>query len=296
MPLISGTSNNDTLAGGTGSDTLIGDAGDDRLDGGHGSDTLLGDAGSDTLIGDIGGAGSVFLFGDIVVAHNSFAQDDGWSRQSINPRHVADVNGDGRADIVGFGGNDVYVALGQSDGTFGSMLLAHNSFGYDDGWSSQEVNPRLLGDVNGDGRADIIGFAGDDAKVALGQADGTFGSMISAHSGLGYYDGWNSQDKYPRAIGDVNGDGRDDIIAFGGNDVWVVLGQADGTFGSWIFGSNWFGLSDTWSGQEYLPRTVADVNGDGRADIVGFSSENVQVALGQADGSFGPVTVAHAGF
>jgi Ca2+-binding RTX toxin-like protein len=83
---------------------------------------------------------------------------------------VADVNGDGRADIVGFGGADVYVALGQSNGTFGTATKAHDQFTVNGGgWTSFDEYPRQVADVNGDGRADIVGFAGDGVYVALAQ-------------------------------------------------------------------------------------------------------------------------------
>src|ERR1051325_5531370 len=44
-------------------------------------------------------------------------------------RVLGDVNGDGRADIVGFGFAGTYTALGQADGTFAAPILASNVFG-----------------------------------------------------------------------------------------------------------------------------------------------------------------------
>lgn len=294
MAFIVGSDGNDSLVGGSGNDTLIGGEGNDRLDGTRGSDVLNGGAGNDTLIGDAGGTDGS-LFGNVIVAHTSFAQDDGWSSQTITARVLGDVNGDGRADIVGFGGYDTYVALGQADGSFGSMTGAHSWFGYYDGWN-QTNTPRLLGDVNGDGRDDIVGFGSYDVYVALGQANGTFGSAYIAQTTLGQYDGYPTQDQKPRLLGDVNGDGRDDIVVFDSSNVYVALAQANGTFGTLQLAHDWFCYNDTWSGQEYLPRAIADVNGDGYADIIGFSSENVQVALGRGDGTFGSVIIAHDSF
>ncbi len=42
----------------------------------------------------------------------------GWSSQTQFPRHAADVTGDGRADILGFGQAGVFLSISQSDGTF----------------------------------------------------------------------------------------------------------------------------------------------------------------------------------
>ena len=79
--------------------------------------------------------------------------------QDLYPRALGDVNGDGRADIVGFGSAGAYTALGQSNGTFAASILGLNGFGAAaGGWVSQDLYPRALGDVNGDGNADIVGF------------------------------------------------------------------------------------------------------------------------------------------
>ena len=81
------------------------------------------------------------------------------------------MNGDGRADIVGFGAAGVFVALGQLDGTFAAPQFDLSSYGLDPaagGWTSQDLYPRLVGDVTGDHRADVVGFGG--AGVYVSQA------------------------------------------------------------------------------------------------------------------------------
>jgi hypothetical protein len=63
----------------------------------------------------------------------------------------------------------VYVALGQANGTFGPVSSDITAFGASagaGGWTSDDTYPRLLGDVTGDHRADIIGFANDGAYVS----------------------------------------------------------------------------------------------------------------------------------
>lgn len=47
---------------------------------------------------------------------------------------MGDVNGDGRADIVGFGNSAVSVALGQSDGRFRNTRVVFPHFGFDAVW------------------------------------------------------------------------------------------------------------------------------------------------------------------
>ncbi len=217
----------------------------------------------------------------------------GWSSFDLYPRQLGDVNGDGRDDIVGFGRDAVYVSLGQSDGTFGAHFVAKDdNFSVNKGgWSSFDLYPRQLGDVNGDGRDDIVGFGQDAVYVSLGQSDGTFGAQfVAKDDNFGVNKGgWSSFDLYPRQLGDVNGDGRDDIVGFGQDAIYVSLGQSDGTFGAhFVAKDDTMTVNDgRWSSFDLYPRQLGDVNGDGRDDIVGFGYNGVFVSLGQSDGTFG---------
>ncbi|MBD2532847.1 VCBS repeat-containing protein [Nostoc flagelliforme FACHB-838] len=175
-------------------------------------------------------------FGEAFVAKNDdfTVNKGGWTSFDKYPRQLADINGDGRADIIGLANNAVYVSLGQSNGTFGEAFVAKN----DDftvnkgGWTSFDKYPRQLADINGDGRADIIGLANNAVYVSLGQSNGTFGEAFVAKNDDFTVNkgGWTSFDKYPRQLADVNGDGRADIVGFGYDNVFVSLGQSNGTF------------------------------------------------------------------
>ncbi|MEH1902844.1 MAG: VCBS repeat-containing protein, partial [Nostoc sp.] len=120
--------------------------------------------------------GSVF----VGLSNNFTVNDGGWTSFDLYPRQLGDVNGDGRDDIIGFGADNVYVARGKSNGTFGqaSIALDNNFTVNDGGWTSFNLYPRQVGDVNGDGHADIVGFGADNVYVSLGQSDGTFGQAF----------------------------------------------------------------------------------------------------------------------
>jgi hypothetical protein len=212
-----------------------------------------------------------------------------WSSNNQYPRGAADVNGDGRADIFGFGNAGMWVALANASGGFDAPYLALRGFAFAAGsWSSQDQYPRSVTDVNGDGRADVVGFGNAGVWVALADGTGGFGPMRLVLDGFGFLAGsWSSQDRYPRAVADLNGDGRADVVGFGNAGVWVALADGAGGFGQMRLALDAFGfVAGGWQSQDSFPRGVADVDGDGLADVYGFGNAGVWVALADGVGGF----------
>jgi len=111
---ISGNGGNDILYGGAGSDSLWGSDGNDLVAGDNGHDQLAGNDGIDVLLG---GDGDDNLFGgsgDGYVLKQGAARDFDnahfWD-VGTHERKLGDVDGDGKADIIGFGTSRVYIAL-----------------------------------------------------------------------------------------------------------------------------------------------------------------------------------------
>jgi hypothetical protein len=135
-----------------------------------------------------------------------------------------------------------------------------------------------LGDVNGDGKMDIVSanFSANTVSVRLGNGDGTFGTKRDFTTGTG-----------PASVtlGDVNRDGKLDIVSANSGSshtVSVLLGNGNG-----FFGLN----SDFGTGKYPTSVTLGDVNGDGKMDIISANSgitNTVSVLLGNGNGSFGP--------
>jgi hypothetical protein len=134
-----------------------------------------------------------------------------------------DTTGDGRVDIVGFGPEGVWVARGDGDGGFEDSTCVLEDFGSDQGWTG-EKHLRFLADTTGDGQMDVVGFGDEGIWVSRGQGGGEFAQAELVCGGFGYTKeagGWRV-DRHPRFLADTTGDGRMDIVGFGGPGVYVA--------------------------------------------------------------------------
>lgn len=239
---------------------------------GDGDPDIIGFRESAVMVAKGNGAGK---FSKATRWASGWGYGDGWTL-SNHIRTLADVNGDGRLDIVGIGKAGVKVALNRGSSFGPASYWLRGDFGSAEGWTTTR-HVRLVDDVNGDGRADLIGFSKAGVKVALstGSAFRSPTRWTSAFSGSR---GWRA-DITPRTLADMNGDGRPDIVGFGRNGVHVALntGSSFATAKKW---SGSFGYNTSSSGWRVKrdPRTLADVNGDGRLDVVGLRSGGAYVA------------------
>jgi uncharacterized repeat protein (TIGR03803 family) len=150
-----------------------------------------------------------------------------------------------------------------------------------------------IGDLNRDGNLDMVVAVpyGDEVDVFLGDGAGAF----IGPSALGL----PVNGPLAVALADINGDGKLDILVALSNCavnclpgvVGVLLGNGDGTFQPAVT------YSDRTGGEVVRSIAVADVNKDGKPDIVivDGSSSTVKVLLGNGDGSFQPAVTYNSG-
>jgi len=211
---------------------------------------------------------------DSTTAQVTFAETDypGGSAYYSASIAVADLNGDGKPDVVAVNpsNNTVDVLIGNGDGTFQGQK------GYPVGNFPTSV---AVGDLNGDGHADLVVTNATDGTIGilLGNGDGTFQTQKTLAVGASYV-----------VIGDFNGDGKLDLAVPGG----VLLGNGDGTFQTELPFS---GISGIFS------LAIGDFNHDGIPDLavldpVSQYNSELSILIGRGDGTFAaPVHYTVAG-
>ncbi|MFO0593450.1 MAG: VCBS repeat-containing protein [Polyangiaceae bacterium] len=193
------------------------------------------------------------------------------ANQAISVK-VAEMNGDGIPDVIAFGTYDPFfeVLTGNGDGSFvvnAPIPTLANPSGY-----------FLVDDLSGDGRADVAIDAGMlGLQVWLQTAAGTLGAPASYALPTPDYVGLHAAD--------MNGDGARELVWAapgngGGCDFWTLANTGNGTFGA----PKKLGVPCADGGL-----ALADLNGDGRTDVVTGGAPAEKLAfLQKANGTFGP--------
>ncbi len=177
-----------------------------------------------------------------------------WSGLGSAGIGIADVNGDGRGDVVlGTGGGErrVYVFNGATGDVIHTLEPAGGPFS-----STSIRDVSTIPDVSGDGRTDIaIGTISSDGSLsgAVKIYDGASGAELKSISGELFFGDSVS------GIPDLNGDAHGDVIvgAWMAGEAYIYDG-ATGELLRTLVGNHGFGLVIG----------LGDVNGDNRGDVV----------------------------
>jgi FG-GAP-like repeat len=280
-----------------------------RIDGFDTAD-FNGDGQTDAVFGRLGDDGSklALLFG---TGHGDFIPGPSFGDFTAGQVLAADFNADGKEDVLAilFSDNGLYIFLGNGDGTFQTAKFASVP------GSDESV---AIGDFNHDGKPDVAMtiYFSNQMAILLGNGDGTFqsptylptsmgpGSPVVSDFNLdgnpdvavagvtiGIYLGVGDGTFQPPltideagilATGDFNRDGVPDLVVSGTS---ILLGNGDGTFQA---------PQTIFSGSGGLK--VADVNGDGKLDVVvSVSFDGLWVVPGRGDGTFAPARLFATG-
>ncbi len=261
-----------------------------------------------TLSGDINGDGKTDLIfvgqnwngnglnirtkvsnGDGSFTHHYQILGDG-SGVHQHPTLTGDVNGDGKTDLIFIfqhwngSGLTIRTKFSNGDGTYSNVTAALG-----DGSGVHEY-PTLAGDINGDGKTDLVFIFNSTndglvVRTKMSNGDGTF---VEYQDILG--DG-NGVHEYPTLIGDVNGDGKSDLIfIFNSNNdgltIRTKMSNGDGTY------TEYQNILHDGDGVHTYPTLAGDVNGDGMTDLIFVGQNwsgaglNIRTKMSNGDGTF----------
>ena len=170
------------------------------------------------------------------------------------PLALADIDGDGRADLCSASEEGIACARAADAGTFSAPRT----------WWATRGSALHLGDLDGDGKADACQAVGTTLTCA--RSNGQIFTGAAA---------WSREAPTLYALADVDGDGRADLCAVEASSISCGVSQRAG-----------FAARTAWSttpddADAFVPGTIrfADLNGDGRADVCGHVAGGVACAL-----------------
>lgn len=215
------------------------------------------------------------------------------SDPGIHSLTVSDFNGDGLNDVAVVNNlrSRIEVFLRKNDpntipadGTeHVNELVGYGRFGRQDILLTIQPVSLVCGDLNGSGRSDIVVYADPPGLYVFYQdSPGRDGRVVwQSPRRIQVRDGLKNRGAL--ACGDVNGDGRTDIVLAGAKSVYIVLQKPDGTLADPV---------EYPSNNQILEVRLLDFDGDGRNDLVCVTNDRLRplsVLFGQSDGQLSPV-------
>jgi MYXO-CTERM domain-containing protein len=215
-------------------------------------------AGISCWLGDEGGFGSA-------LSGPEWSDAKGWGeRRFYTTLQLADIDGDGQQDLCARAGKGI-VCHRFEDGSFGAAIEGP-ALADDAGWGSDRYYGTIrFGDINGDGKDDVCARAAAGFRCYLSDGQG-FPTTVTGPE-LSDAKGWGAAKYWATLrLADIDGDGKDDLCgrAAAGIRCWPSAGDA---FGEAIVGPELSDAQGWGAGQYWSTIRMADLDGDGKADL-----------------------------
>lgn len=206
-------------------------------------------------------------------AHATLSDEANWDQAKYySTIRMGDIDGDGKADLCARAGAMVYCwSFGEEEWS----RVEGPTLSDESGWGKVEHYSTIrLADINGDGRQDICARAAAGMRCWLSTTEGFSGSLAGPEWSNAA--GFNMAKYYGTLrTGDINGDGKDDLCIRGPEGMTCALSDGEG-FGEEFAGPA-FSDANGWGHMKYWTSIrLADVNGDGMADICARSSSSLR--------------------
>jgi hypothetical protein len=183
---------------------------------------------------------------------------------SLESIAAGDFNSDGKTDFAFQSGGLIHVVLGDGMGSFPEPTRQSNTL----------ATTMTLGDLNGDGIADLVAGAGTFfTAVYLGNSSGAFGGGTT----------YSTDTTAPVVIGNFNGDAYGDVAMTSETSyaIEVRMGTSSGGLGT---------LVRLTPGAKPLRLAAGDLDSDGLTDLVAITTTYLEVFKGTAGGNFAAPT------
>ncbi|MET9253152.1 FG-GAP-like repeat-containing protein [Streptomyces sp. NPDC003717] len=175
-----------------------------------------------------------------------------------------DLDGDGRADLLSVQADGTLRVFRNKNG-FKSGGMWDGGVDVGSGWSADR--PVVPGDLDGDGKTDLLGVRPDGSLWAH-RATGTFANAQMFPRAVNVGSGWGGQLQMITA--DLDGDKRADLLSVLADGTLRVF-RNKGGFGGQMFDDPGVDVGSGWSRQH--PLIPADLDGDGRTDLLGLHDD-----------------------
>jgi uncharacterized protein YjdB len=190
---------------------------------------------------------------------------------------IGDIDGDGKPDLAVANLSSDYVSVFRNTSTSGS--ITSGSFAPQVTFLTAGSGTRsvAIGDIDGDGKPDLVAAKGSANSISVLRNTGTIGS-ISSGSFAAEVSFATGTLPYRLALGDINGDGKPDVVVPNYSSNTVSIFRNTSSIGAITSGS--FATEVTFAtGNSPSSVAIGDLDGDGKVDLAVSNKDDHTVSV-----------------
>lgn len=192
---------------------------------------------------------------------------------------LADMNGDGKSDLVAVSPQHGRAVVWVSTGT--SFIIPSGNPAWMENQGDLSGCNFMVADMNGDNKSDLVAVSPQNGSAVVWTSNGKSLNISSGNhawmENQGNYSGYNFM------VADMTGDGKSDLVAVSVQNGRAVVWTSSGTNLIIPDGNPaWMENQGNFSGYNFM---VADMTGDGKSDLVAVSAQNGRAVVWASSGT-----------